>query len=223
MVVIDAPIHERGDRFVISCKGCEREVDYASRAGALAALKRENCRNCRIDYRAKDLPKDAVYKNDDGKWCSSCASCGTEQAYTRMDHAKTSSSSGWRCKACAAADKAFTAEATGFDGNVRVGWLRKFEVSARQRGLKWELSADFVNGLWERQEGCCALSGIPLLNGYKDETVSIDRIDSSHGYTEDNVQLIHKQLNMMKRNMPNGEFIRWCRAVAIHNADKVKW
>lgn len=214
MQAIQVPVDLQEGKFRITCLGCGSVVLFASKAGAVAALNRKSCRECRIDYRAKTLPDDAVYKNSDGKWCSKCPSCNAEQAYTRMDHAKTSHSSGWRCKSCAASEKAFASAATGFVGNIRVGWFKKFEKSAAFRNLRWQLSIEFLNSLWTKQAGRCALSGVELNNAYGTETVSIDRIDNDRGYEEDNVQLIHKALNLMKRDMPDDEFVAWCRLVA---------
>lgn len=201
-------------RYAISCAGCGADVSYASKAGALSALTRKTCRACRVDYRAKELPVDAVYKNAEGKWCSKCPSCKDEQAYTRMDHAKTSHASGWRCKACASQDRAFSSTLTGYEGDIRLGWYRRFEKSAADRGLRWELSAQYLNSLWAQQDGRCALSGVQLDNKYATETVSIDRIDSDKGYVVGNVQLVHKVLNLMKRHMPDEEFVAWCKLVA---------
>lgn len=94
-------------------------------------------------------------------------------------------------------------------------------MSAKQRGLSWELSEDLVNKLWALQDGRCALSGAPLSTQYRNETASIDRIDSGGAYVYSNVQIVHKSLNMMKRNMADEDFIEWCRRVAAH-ADRDK-
>ena len=48
-------------------------------------------------------------------------------------------------------------------------------------------------------------------------TASLDRIDSSRGYTLDNIQWVHKDLNKMKTNYPNDYFIKMCKYVANNN------
>ena len=71
--------------------------------------------------------------------------------------------------------------------------------------------------LFESQEGKCALSGLPMLTTtHRDECpedercnpnkLSIDRIDSLRGYTEDNVQLIRWRANSMKMDMTTTEY-----------------
>lgn len=85
-----------------------------------------------------------------------------------------------------------------------------------------------IEDAWEQfkgQDGKCALSGLPIdlpksryeLDSIK--TASLDRIDSSIGYTKENIQWVHKHINMMKRALVQSEFIELCKAVAQH-ADK---
>jgi hypothetical protein len=85
----------------------------------------------------------------------------------------------------------------------------------------WELKPEDIITMWDSQNHVCALSGTPI--GWSDKgltsTVSIDRIDSSEGYLKDNIQLLHKDVNMMKQAFSQEYFISVCKAVA----DKVKW
>ncbi len=45
-------------------------------------------------------------------------------------------------------------------------------------------------------------------------SASLDRIDSSLGYIEENVQWVHKDVNMMKRIYDNNYFIKMCKLIA---------
>jgi hypothetical protein len=218
MIKEDFPVEVIDGRYFINCKGCNSYISYASNAGAVAALKRAVCMKCRVDYRAKDVPEGTIYQNADKKWCSICPSCNCEQAYTRKDHAKSSYISKWRCKKCSASTKSITSNSVGFHNNIRHGWFKRFERSAHDRNLYWGLTIEQVDSIWVDQRGCCALSGIALDNKAGSETVSLDRIDSDKGYTVDNVQLVHKVLNMMKRDMVDEDFIDWCSLVAAFRA-----
>ncbi len=63
----------------------------------------------------------------------------------------------------------------------------------------------------------CAISGVELKvvrNGT--QTASLDRIDSSKGYTRENIQWLHKDVNLMKRNMTDENFVQWCKVIAEH-------
>ena len=48
-------------------------------------------------------------------------------------------------------------------------------------------------------------------------TASLDRIDSSKGYTTDNIQWVHKDINIMKNDYGNDYFIEICKKVAKNN------
>ena len=99
---------------------------------------------------------------------------------------------------------------------IRISWFQKSKTGAEIRGLVFDISLDDVWFLYTAQEGRCALSGIPI--GWSEvgsiHTASIDRIDSSMGYTKDNVQLLHKDVNFMKQHFSQEYFIEVCKAIS---------
>jgi hypothetical protein len=61
----------------------------------------------------------------------------------------------------------------------------------------------------------CSLSGQPLTIGMnRYNTASIDRIDSSKGYIEGNIQWVHKDINFMKRTYSQEYFVQMCKLVS---------
>ena len=75
--------------------------------------------------------------------------------------------------------------------------------------------------LWRAQRGLCALSGLPMaligagkLRRPDYLAASIDRINSDRGYEDGNVQWTCWGANLMKQDMPQGEFLAFCRAIA---------
>jgi len=106
-------------------------------------------------------------------------------------------------------------------GSVRVAWYNSFQKSAISRGLEWELTVEFVDAMYELQERKCALSGLEIGWSEKhwDHSASIDRIDNSRGYFPDNVQLVHKEVNMMRGSLEPERFVELCQLIA----NKVKW
>lgn len=84
----------------------------------------------------------------------------------------------------------------------------------------FEISIKEAWNLFLEQERKCALSGIELEFGKtnKDKfTASLDRIDSSKGYTLDNVQWVHKDINRMKNVFSQEYFIETCKAIALNS------
>jgi hypothetical protein len=95
-------------------------------------------------------------------------------------------------------------------------------TNKRKRVCKeFKLTIEFLWDLYIKQERKCALSGIPI--EFSDSirelgTCSLDRIDSSTGYLEDNVQWVHKQVNIMKNKYDQLEFIKMCKLISDHSS-----
>ena len=78
--------------------------------------------------------------------------------------------------------------------------------------LNFSLSLEYIGDLLEKQNYKCNLSGLTI--SVLDKTASLDRIDSSIGYVEDNVQWLHKDVNMMKRHYKQDYFLLLCKKIA---------
>lgn len=105
--------------------------------------------------------------------------------------------------------------------DIPYGWFsRYFERAGQRRQRSGSITIEDVWALYLRQNGRCALSGLPI--GWYDDgdshSASIDRIDSTREYDLDNVQLVHKDVNLMKNAFPQGRFIEICRAVSAYAA-----
>jgi hypothetical protein len=141
-----------------------------------------------------------------------CSNCGKEQRYGRKDHYKDALLNDNKCKSCSGHTNNFK----GKIGPMPIAW---FDMKKRQglgRNLEWTLDYLDVVSMHNTQQGKCALSGLPINwadKGLK-ATVSIDRIDSSKGYLRDNIQLVHKDVNMIKQSYDQLYFINLCKAIA---------
>lgn len=103
---------------------------------------------------------------------------------------------------------------------IQGSWWGEIQKNARRRGLKFELTKDYLYDLWKKQDGKCAMSGIKLYMPQKAReqrgpkcTASIDRIDNSIGYVVNNVQWVHKTVNKMHREYSISEYINMCELV----------
>lgn len=88
----------------------------------------------------------------------------------------------------------------------------------RRPELTFNISVAYLNELYEKQDHKCALSGVSIEPNLRltmqQQNMSIDRIDSSIGYEEGNIQWVDKRINMMKGSLSNEEFIKLCNLVA---------
>jgi hypothetical protein len=89
---------------------------------------------------------------------------------------------------------------------------------AADRGLAVEVEPDHAWSVFLLQDRRCALTGVDLTMhappGADRATASLDRIDSKCGYTAANIQWVHKDINLMKFDLSESDFIGWCRRVA---------
>lgn len=96
-------------------------------------------------------------------------------------------------------------------------------LRGRALGRRKDIDIDINHllNVWEKQEGKCALTGwdmtMILGQGIIQTNCSIDRIDSSVGYTEDNIQLVCRIVNISKSNMPLNDFVNLCKSVVDNN------
>lgn len=94
---------------------------------------------------------------------------------------------------------------------------------ARNKNMAFDLDIDFIQNLWEDQKGLCALTGKKMsLRGNKNSeetfnSFSIDRIDSTRGYTKDNVHLIRWGVNSIKNNMSMDKFFDLVSDIYLFN------
>ena len=96
-------------------------------------------------------------------------------------------------------------------------WYRiRRNAATRSKLLPFTITQRQALTAFRQQKGLCALSGLPIVMDSKTSqcTASLDRIDSSKGYTPKNIQWVHKDVNLMKRDFPQDRFIELCRLVA---------
>jgi len=96
---------------------------------------------------------------------------------------------------------------------------------ANQRKIKFDITVEYAWSLFLEQERKCALTGLPVKFGIRNQkkeigrgntTASLDRIDSKKGYVDGNVHWVLKKINMMKQGYSIKEFIETCEIVAKH-------
>lgn len=91
--------------------------------------------------------------------------------------------------------------------------------SAKKRDLEFSINVQYVWELFLKQNKRCIYTGRELvfmkkfIKGAYDQTASLDRIDSSKGYVEGNVQWIHKDIQEIKWDRSEIDFIELCQEV----------
>jgi hypothetical protein len=164
-------------------------------------------------------------------WECKCIACGSSDLLKRRDDYLKSNPPG--CRSCVFRNNAKKVKV----GNKSKCWKGTKDISKthinhikRQctrpsRTLEFSITPSYLQDLLEKQNYKCALTGIPLIthsdakrNSIK-PTLSLDRINSEEGYKIDNVQWVHKTVNIMKHKLTTSEFIEFCGLVWSHHAN----
>ena len=85
----------------------------------------------------------------------------------------------------------------------------RLKGSAKKRDIPFDLTVTQLNELTFPIS--CPVLGIPLKfnrGQMQDDSYSIDRIDSTQGYTIDNIRVISWRANRLKNNATNEELIK---------------
>jgi len=100
-------------------------------------------------------------------------------------------------------------------GNINLTYWTSVIKGAKNRNLCLEITIINAWDLFISQRGYCALTGLPIYLTYNsNQTASLDRIDSSKGYTQDNIQWIHKDINVkLKRNLSESKLREYCKLI----------
>jgi len=108
-------------------------------------------------------------------------------------------------------------------GPISGSFWRTIQKNAMRRGIRFEITIQEALNLFYLQNRQCALSGVDLhfspnaRSRVRWQTASLDRIDSNLGYCWGNIQWIHKDLQQMKMEWTQTEFITWCQRIADHS------
>lgn len=110
-------------------------------------------------------------------------------------------------------------------------WLSRAKSNAEVRDLCFNVTLEDLQHQWEVQKGLCFYSGVPLIFAKDGETcdtvkhismvASLDRTDSSKGYTADNITWVSKTINYLKMDLSSDQFIKVCELVYLYNKDKM--
>ena len=88
----------------------------------------------------------------------------------------------------------------------------------RHRGEHVTITVDYLMGIWNEQNGKCALSGIPMTwapghCGPTPTSISIDRLDPTRGYEAGNLRLLCHAINSFRLRMTDRELFEMAKAL----------
>jgi len=101
--------------------------------------------------------------------------------------------------------------------DVSMTYFSSLKRGARLRNLPFEVTIEQIWDLFVLQDKKCALTGDDIeFTDYITATASLDRIDSTKGYLIDNIQWVHKDINVLKMAWPEDKLISMCTKISEH-------
>ena len=202
------------DILLVKCKcGAEQEMT----ARSIIRNKPISCPSCsnsksKIGDECGTLVCKKIFhdENDIRRIVCECKVCGTEKTVNP-------SSFTYGCISCETCFPRENFISKGANKPIQPKrYLQQLKTQAFSRNLDVNIDLDFILKLLEKQKYKCALSGIEIR--FEIGNLSLDRIDSSKGYSKDNVQFVYRQINFMKNKMKDSDFIEICKSVASYNS-----
>jgi hypothetical protein len=152
------------------------------------------------------------------QWLTECIHCGA------LDErgAKNLKRGNVTCKTCNLSNKkSDRAKKTFRKGtkNISGAYFCSIKRGAKRRDIEFHITLEYLQELLDKQEKRCVYTGRTLImelgsHNETSNTASLDRIDSSKGYIEGNVQWVHKDINFMKMNLLEETFIQLAKEVS---------
>jgi hypothetical protein len=110
-----------------------------------------------------------------------------------------------------------------FDGFL-VRLLNDARSNAKRAGRVLSLSIDDLHLIYEKQQGKCALTGMPMTtiasasasDAEPSWNIAISRVNPLGGFSCDNVQLVGSVVNRMRHDLPHHVFADICRRIVNH-------
>lgn len=127
------------------------------------------------------------------------------------------------CFSCSQAEKALKRR-KGVSDMSGYYWMTIIK-NAEVRNMQVNITKEYAYDIYLQQNKLCALSGLEItMDNYtrNSGTASLDRIDSLKGYEIGNIQWVHKDINIMKNNHSDEDFINICILVADYKNKKNK-
>jgi hypothetical protein len=92
----------------------------------------------------------------------------------------------------------------------------KIKTKCNRKNIAFNLTTDFLNDLFVKQNGRCALTGVPFPSAdqtaLSPHTLSIDRIIPSYGYTVGNVRLVTYIVNCALNKWGEESLYEMCKS-----------
>jgi len=152
-----------------------------------------------------------IYKNNTAYYKVKC-DCGKE--LLKLPIEILSKTNYFQCASCAQKEnKLEYMLSNGMVGELALTQYTRLKKSAEKRNYEFSVSIEYLWNLYLQQNKICAITG-DIISNIRE--ASLDRIDSTIGYIEGNVQWVTYRANISKHTMTMNELYEFCKKVLNH-------
>ena len=220
-VIDNTPVIKSGHTYIlVRCKCGKEELKCLS---DLRNGRTTGCRSCKARERSRKINIGDKFKHwtviegprttkhQTIEWLVQC-DCGSTrwiQGNELMDSNRC-----FQCQKCAQKERGEKDKVNnGKVGDLDANKFGKIRKRAESSNIPFSLTIEYLWNLFQEQNQVCAITGeyIPSI-----KEASLDKIDSSKGYIEGNVQWVTQQANLSKHIMTMEQLYEFCRKVLNH-------
>lgn len=221
---------KRVPHIIFNCDGCKKECSVAPSYYNKNQMHHFCSQQCNKIYRRKHLHFPSIgekihklqfIKSMEGEEISKLPGLYYECLCDCGEITHISQNQWGKIKTCGRAAIHYTGENNwSYKGYNQISqdYWSQVKYNAGKRKFEFNITIEYAWKIFESQRGLCALSGIEISHTKdsftKKRTASLDRIDSSKGYIETNIQWVHKDINILKNDLNVNDFREWCYKVA---------
>jgi len=148
----------------------------------------KTCFKCKETKSTDQFFKHSATKDGFHSWCKICCNAGNTKSRDKLN--------------------------STIEGRAKV-FLQNARKSAIKRKQVFSLEIEDIVDCWNNQQQTCVYSGRAMTLKHGElNTVSIERINSSIGYTKDNTILVCNAVNRMKSNFNLSDFVGFCKDIS---------
>lgn len=184
--------------------------------GCAYCMARKRSRNIKIGDKFKNWiviegPRTSTHRSI--QWKVQCCKCNATTRWIESSELIDRNGS-FMCYKCAQKERGERNRIqNGGTKYLSINRYHRWERSAKKRNYIFSVSIQYLTELYLLQNKKCAITGEFLPNL---EKASLDRIDSTQGYIEGNVQWVTVQANLSKHIMNMDELYNFCKNVLNH-------
>ena len=184
--------------------------------GGLSTLKQDKPHQCSICKSCDHISSGHYAYQRQDKPCTRCKRVLSLSDFPAHQHKRADGQiiyyPAGHCKSC---DHKISKSYRESNAKRRLRWLLSSMIArCKKRNILCTLTINDLVSQYEKQNGLCFYSHIPMKLTGGNDSISIDRVDPFGAYSPDNIVITTWLVNHMKRQQTSSEFVALCKKIS---------